>query len=221
MRQPTLRSLRTHLRRYLRGRKTLWTLNALLFIICLSLLLDAHLDRSRSSSSSIRAVWDGKKDHTGTEQAGKNRAQPKPSRPEAVVKKETTPKPRSERPSAAEPVSPKTSKVADPPVLQVPTPQTIPETPRPQPVQIEPRPPSFCTPDEYAQGTWHARPDPPKTLDEIRRLTSLSVSIPPVPAETSTTATDPYIPPLLFSAPKIGNRSDGLSPYPMAHRTRR
>ena len=141
-------SLRTHLRRWARGKKTLWTLNGLLLIICLSLLVDTYWDRlSSGSSSSLLESDDGSS--IGYVMSGRNRAKPsQPLRQPRVPGTGTYSRRRATRSGSG-------SKGG---------------------VQ-KPVGPAYCTADQYANGTWEARARPPKTLAEIRKLNSLSVSI--------------------------------------------
>lgn len=140
-------SLRTHLRRWARGKKTLWTLNGLLLIICLSLLVDTYWDRlSSGSSSSLLESDDGSS--IGYVMSGRNRAKPsQPLRQPRVPGTGTYSRRRATRSGSG-------SKGG---------------------VQ-KPVGPAYCTADQYANGTWEARARPPKTLAEIRKLNSLSVS---------------------------------------------
>jgi hypothetical protein len=184
-------SLRTHLRRWARGKKTLWTINGLLLIICLSLLVDTYWDRlSLDSSSSLLESDDGSS--IGYVMSGRNRAKPsQPLRQPRVPSTGTYSRRRATRSGSG-------SKGG---------------------VQ-KPAGPAYCTADQYANGTWEARARPPKTLAEIRKLNSLSVSTesPPIRFKLSLNplliANIP-IPRLRIS---IGFGSDGLSPTPMAHR---
>ena len=140
-------SLRTHLRRWIRAKKTLWTLNGLLLIVCLSLLLDTYWDRLSSGSSSSFESDDGSS--VGYIMSGRNRAKPsQPIRQPRVLtgtytrRRSTTTRSGSESKGGVQP----------------------------------PMGPTYCTTGQYANGTWEARARPPKTLAEIRKLNSLSVS---------------------------------------------
>jgi hypothetical protein len=181
-------SLRTHLRRWARGKKTLWTLNGLLLVICLSLLVDTYWDRLSSGSSSLLESDDGSS--IGYVMSGRNRA--KPSQP---LRQPRVPSTDSRRRATRSGSGSKGG------------------------VQ-KPAGPAYCTADQYANGTWEARARPPKTLAEIRKLNSLSVSTesPPIRFKLSLNplliANTP-IPRLRIS---IGFGSDRLSPTPMAHR---
>jgi hypothetical protein len=141
-------SLRTHLRRWARGKKTLWTLNGLLLIICLSLLVDTYWDRLSSGSSSLLESEDGSS--IGYVMSGRNRAKPsQPLRQPRVPGTGTYSRRRATRSGSGSGSKNGVQK---------------------------PVGPAYCTADQYANGTWEARARPPKTLAEIRKLNSLSVS---------------------------------------------
>jgi hypothetical protein len=144
-------SLRTHLRRWARGKKTLWTLNGLLLVICLSLLVDTYWDRlSSGSSSSLLESDDGNGSSVGYVMSGRNRAKPsQPIRQPRVPSTGTYSRRRATRSGSGSGSKGGVQK---------------------------PMGPAYCTADQYANGTWEARPRPPKTLAEIRKLNSLSVS---------------------------------------------
>ena len=136
-------SLRTHFRRWVRGKKTLWTLNGLLFVVCLSLLLDTYWNGL--GSSSISETWEGS-NTVSSVMLGRNRAKPsQPIRKPRVTSGAYTRRRASKAQSTAEP-----QKKAGP---------------------------AYCTVDQYANGTWEARAHPPRSLEDIRKLNSLSVSI--------------------------------------------